>query len=133
MRGDTPCVLDFGIGFEDRQRLQQIEDLIIDLQVILPVAVDNVRKIRDACKKCCQRHCPKYSSQCECDIILDRFDEVIAEIDLHRTRTAILQKRATAISKMVRTVQFPIDLLLQIALIMIHSFRIFLIMRAQWQ
>lgn len=97
----TSSVLDFGIAFADRQRLQQIEDLIIDLQVILPVASDNVSRIKDACRECCQKHCAKYSLGCDCEEIMREFDETIRELDLQLKRTKSLRERATGVSKLV--------------------------------
>jgi len=99
----TSSALDFGISFADRQRLQQIEDLIIDLQVILPVIQDNALGIKDACRECCRKHCANVSLDCDCEGIMREFEETIREVDLQLKRTILLRERATAISKLVWT------------------------------
>lgn len=101
MKEAAASVLDFGIAFADRQRLQQIEDLIIDLQVILPVVSDNVSRIKDACRECCQKHCTRFSLDCNCEEIMKEFDETARELDLQLKRTTSLRERATAVSHLV--------------------------------
>ena len=101
MKEATSSVLDFRIAFADRQRLQQIEDLIIDLQVILPVVSENVSRIKDACRECCQKHCARFSLDCDCEEIMKEFDETIRELDLQLKRTISLRDRATAVSNLV--------------------------------
>jgi hypothetical protein len=98
-------VTDFKVNFVDRQNLKLLEDSVIDLQIILPTMLNTIVRLCDQCKKCCERHCNKGEGKCDCDQIIEEFDEYVKEVEMHVERAKILRERSKSISQLVSFVR----------------------------
>jgi hypothetical protein len=92
---------DFTINFIDRQNLKILEDYVIDLQAILPTLLCNIIGIREQCRKWCDRHNGKRSFECDCDQILEEFDEYVKEVEGYVKRAEALKERAKSTTQLV--------------------------------
>ena len=92
---------DFNINFIDRQTLKLLEDSVIDLQIILSTSLSTIIRMRGQCKKCCERHCKKGEGKCDCDQIIEEFDEHVKEVEMHVGRARVLRERAKSIAQLV--------------------------------
>jgi hypothetical protein len=94
--------LNFNISFADRQKLHQLDDYIIDLQVILPTMLENVTGLQKACTDCCSRHCINSYADCMCVTVYEEFGGAISQIKEQLGRANSLRERALSIAKLVR-------------------------------
>ncbi len=92
---------DFSINFVDRQNLKVLEDSVIDLQVILPTMLSTIIRLCDQCKKYCERHCKNGEGKCDCDQIIEAFDEYVKEVEMHVERAKALRERSKSTSQLV--------------------------------
>jgi hypothetical protein len=97
---------DFTVNFIDRQNLKILEDYVIDLQVILPTMLCNIMGIREQCGNWCKRHHGKRSHDCDCDQILEEFDEYVKEVQSYVKRAGALKERAKSTAHLVSSVPY---------------------------
>lgn len=103
---------DFNVNFIDRQTLKILEDSIIDLQVILPTLLSTIIGIRDQCKKYCERHHGNKEFVCDCNQIIDEFDEHAGEAEGYVERAKALKARAKSSAQLVSFATLSSDKLL---------------------
>jgi hypothetical protein len=91
-------LLDFNINFEDRQELKIVEDMVLDLQAILPGILQTVIAVQQACKKHGIESYMSENQRCMIDSFILEFDEYIEEAKLLIDRSKILidKSRSTA-------------------------------------
>jgi hypothetical protein len=84
----------------DRQTLELLKDSVIDLQVILPTLLNTITRVRELCKRCCKTHCRK-EVECDCDLIMEEFDEHVAEVEIQVNRAEVLRQSANSTASLV--------------------------------
>ncbi|EON60848.1 CMGC/CDK protein kinase [Coniosporium apollinis CBS 100218] len=95
---------DFNINFIDRQTLKLLEDSVIDLEIILSTMLNTIVGIREHCRKCCERYCrEERKGDCDCDQIVEEFDEHVKEVDLHVRRVKLLRERAKSTTQLEKS------------------------------
>lgn len=63
--------------------------------------LNTVIRLCDQCKKCCERHCKKGEGKCDCEQIIEEFDEYVKEVEMHAERAKILRERSKSTSQLV--------------------------------
>ena len=87
--------------FLDRQRLQLMEDKILDLVVIFDSLLDTILRL----KLQCQKHCRDDACvDCRCMAINDNFEQLEYDIQLNLKKIDTLYKRAQGTTQLVRVV-----------------------------
>jgi hypothetical protein len=100
-RENLPPLMDFHLNFIDRQRLKQLKDSVIDVQVILHSMMNHTKGVRIQAKRYCEYFHLANGTECDCISIFDEFDLHIAEVELHIKRASMLNDRAEATAKLV--------------------------------
>ena len=97
---NLPPILDFNVTFEDRQALKELENLVIDLQVILPTLLNNLIGLQNQCKICCKMYCVK-DRECDCASVIEEFDGYINRAYAYVQRAEALRDRAKCTTQLV--------------------------------
>jgi len=66
----------------------------------------NIIGIREQCKKWCKRHHEKISYYCDCNQILEEFDEYVKEVEGYVKRAEALKERAKSTARLVSFVPY---------------------------
>jgi hypothetical protein len=66
----------------------------------------NIIGIREQCRKWCKRYCGKGSHNCDCDQILEEFDEYAKEVEGYVKRAEALKERAKSTAQLVSFVHY---------------------------
>lgn len=93
------ALTDFVINFEDRQKLRILENMVADLQVILPELLRSVVGIKE------QSKFSKFAAddeRMELEFIRYELDEYIQEIKVNVERAKALKCRAQSTARLVR-------------------------------
>jgi len=93
---------DYEVNFIDRQKLMQLEEMIVDLEVILDSLSDSIDGICKQCQRCCQTFCSNATENCVCGQILDELNLCTRHIDVDIRRAGFLQKKVKATARLVR-------------------------------
>jgi hypothetical protein len=101
-RENLSPLTDFNINFVDRQTLKVLEDTVIDLQIILFTMLSTVGRIREQCRKCCERYCNDKEKGCDCNHIIEEFDEYVKEVEIYVERSKNLRDMAKSTARLVR-------------------------------
>ena len=93
---------DFVINFEDRQELKLVEDLVLDLQVILPGMLDAVMGIHEQMTHL-HNTCVDLPREglCEMFAIINEFSEYIREVKMYISRAKSLKDMSKSTARLV--------------------------------
>lgn len=101
VRSETDSILqspDLPVTFLDRQRLQLIEDKILDLVVVFESFLDTISRL----KLQCQKHCKNdICIDCTCTVITDDFEYLEHDVRLNLKKADTLYRRAQGTTKLV--------------------------------
>jgi hypothetical protein len=61
----------------------------------------NIMGIREQCRKWCERHHRNRNHNCDCDQILEEFDEYFKEVEGYIKRAEALKERAKSTAQLV--------------------------------
>jgi hypothetical protein len=95
----------FNINFEDRQELKIIEDLILDLQVILPSLLNSMTGVYNQCMHFFQTSELSQEEKCQLGAILEDLEENIQEGKMFIERAKTLKEKAKSTTQLVRNLK----------------------------
>jgi hypothetical protein len=93
---------DFKLNFEHRQELKLVEDMVLDLQVILPGMLDSIIRVRDQCKDVSNSPCYSREENHEIAVIIGELNEYAREAKMHLERAKTLKEKAESTAHLVR-------------------------------
>lgn len=93
---------DFNINFEHRQQLKIVEDMVLDLELILPGLLDAIGGVKEACSQYAKDQKSTQREILELDDIIDEFDEYEKEARLLIERAKTLKSKADSTAHLVR-------------------------------
>lgn len=89
---------DLPITFLDRQRLQLLEEKILDLLVIFDSILDTVSRLKLQCRKHCRQDT---CVDCTCSTIFEDYEDLERAVQLNVKNTQTMYKRAQGITQLV--------------------------------
>lgn len=90
--------LDLPLTFLDRQRLQLLEDKILDSSIIFESIQDTLGRL----KRQCGKHCLKdMCVDCKCATTCDDFEDFEHDVQLNLKKTKTLHKRVKGVTQLV--------------------------------
>ncbi|KAF2758575.1 hypothetical protein EJ05DRAFT_500092 [Pseudovirgaria hyperparasitica] len=93
--------IDIKISFNDRQKLQDLEDYITDLNAMFSLSRRNVMGLMKVCAISCKAHQHISIGLCQCDDKIAAMGEQISQIDALLECTVNLRERARSVRKML--------------------------------
>lgn len=93
--------INIDIKFDDRQELAEIQDATQELELILPVLLQTVQRVRDQCQR---THCTSTMSSAEAisfEFAMGEFEEFVCEAESLVVRAEALVKQAKSATNLV--------------------------------
>ena len=93
---------DFNISFENRQELKVVEDMVLDLQVILPGLLDSITGVHNQCVNDFNTSTYKQNEKYQIEAIIGELSEYIQEAKFYIERAKTLKDKARSTAQLVR-------------------------------